>query len=235
VTFFSVVAVPIAGGVLTTTVTAAGMWIIPVSFKWLRVRMTAYTSGTATGFARVSTMPLPLDALVSSVTIAGNPAVVGNVAHDGADSGAPIKVGGIAYAADPVAVAALDRTNSYTDQLGKQVVVPLACRAMIAQATVTLTTTTETTILTAPGAGIYLDVSWIVLTNTSASAVRVDIRPVTAGSVLLSLNVEASKTLMIDLSDIPMIQPTANNNWTVQLSTAVTDVRITAGSLKRSA
>jgi len=238
VTFSPVVAVPVAGGVLTTTVTASGMWIIPVSFKWLRVRMTAYTSGTATGLARAATMPLPIDALVSTVTINGTvtaSGTTGNVAHDAVDSGNPVKVGGIAYAADPAAVSALDRTNMYSDQLGKLVIVPLACRALIVQATVTLTTTTETTILAAAGAGIYLDVSWIMLTNTSAAAVRVDIRPVTGGSVLLSLNVEASKTLIVDLSDIPLLQTTANNNWTLQLSAAVTDVRITAGSLKRSA
>jgi hypothetical protein len=50
--------------------------------------------------------------------------VVGNVAHDAADSGKPVKVGGV-YKASPVAVSDGDRTDILTDEFGQQKVVVL--------------------------------------------------------------------------------------------------------------
>lgn len=45
---------------------------------------------------------------------------VGNVAHDAADAGAPVKIGGkaIAHGSNPAAVAAGDRTDSYSNRHG---------------------------------------------------------------------------------------------------------------------
>ncbi len=48
--------------------------------------------------------------------------VVGNVAHDAADSGGPIKIGGKAATAEPTAVSAADRVDAYFDANGKLVV-----------------------------------------------------------------------------------------------------------------
>jgi hypothetical protein len=45
---------------------------------------------------------------------------VGDVAHDGADSGNPVKVGGIAKSGLPTAVADGDRANLITDLYGRQ-------------------------------------------------------------------------------------------------------------------
>lgn len=49
---------------------------------------------------------------------------MGDVAHDGVDSGNPVKVGGKASGALPTAVAAADRTDSYLDREGRQIVRP---------------------------------------------------------------------------------------------------------------
>lgn len=46
-------------------------------------------------------------------------AVVGTVAHDAADSGAPIKIGGKAASSVPAAVSASDRVDAYFDQYGR--------------------------------------------------------------------------------------------------------------------
>lgn len=53
-----------------------------------------------------------------SITIDGN--VAGNVAHDEADSGNPLKIGAqaIAHGSNPTAVAAADRTNLYANRHG---------------------------------------------------------------------------------------------------------------------
>ena len=83
--------------------------------------------------------------------------------------------------------------------------------------------------------GIFVDLSWVCIANTSATAVRVDFRPATAGTVGLSVMAPAGVNVLIPFTEVPFLQTTANNNWTVQLGAAVTDVRISAGSLKRLA
>jgi hypothetical protein len=231
VNFVSLGAVSATNGAFTNSAAAAGMFIVPLSVKFFRVRMTSYVSGVAYGTIRLSTVSMAVDALVNSVSATVN----GLVAHDGIDSGNPVKIGGRARSVDAVAVTNGDRVDGYYDLLGKAVVVPLGVRALIVQNTITLMTVTETTLLSAGGLGNYLDVSWLVVTNTSATAVRVDIRSVTAGSVVLSVMAPAGLTTLVDLSDLPMLQATANNNWTVQLSAAVTDVRVSAAAIKRAA
>ena len=230
-TFYNVVALSVSGGLQVSTTTANGIFLGFLGCKFLRVQMTAYTSGTAVGVLRLSTVPLGLDMLVNSMSVVS----AGAVAHDGVDSGNPVKIGGKARSADAVAVATGDRADLYMDLLGKVVVVPQAPRALLVCASVTLTTTTETTLLSAGGAGIFVDLSWVCIANTSATAVRVDFRPATAGTVGLSVMAPAGLNVMIPFSDVPFLQTTANNNWTVQLGAAVTDVRISVGSLKRLA
>lgn len=154
----------------------------------------------------------------------------GTAAHDGIDTGNPVKIGGKARNTDALVVANGDRVDGYYDLLGKAVTVPLGVRALIVQNTITLTTATETTLLPAGGAGNFLDISWLVVTNTSAAAVRVDLRAGTASTVVLSIQAPAGLSTVVDLSDLPMIQSTANNNWTAQLSAGVTDVRVTASA-----
>ena len=53
-------------------------------------------------------------------------AIGGAVAHDAADSGNPLKLGGKALTSDPTAVAAGDRVNAYFDAQGRLVVIPSA-------------------------------------------------------------------------------------------------------------
>jgi hypothetical protein len=229
--FYSVLCLPITGGVPVTTATVNGLYTGFLGCKYFRVQMTAYTSGPALGTLRLSTLPLGLDMLVNSMTVVAN----GSVAHDGADSGNPVKIGGKSRTADAAAVASGDRSDLYMDVLGKIIVVPQAPRALLACASITITTTAETTLFGAGGSGIFVDLSWICVTNTSATAVQVSFRPAIAGTVGLSVIAPAGQSFMIPFSDVPFLQPTANNNWTAQLSAAVTDVRITAGSLKRIA
>lgn len=102
---------------------------------------------------------------------------------------------------------------------------------VVSPITVTLSTTTETT-LQAGTSGVFFDLASIVLSNTSSSAVRVDIRSATAGDVVMSFQVPAGDTRGAVLS-VPRNQATAGANWTAQLASAVTDVRISAQFLRR--
>lgn len=157
--------------------------------------------------------------------------IAGDVAHDGVDSGNPVKIGGQAATALPTAVANADRVNALYDKFGRAVVLLQAPRDLITTNTITLSSTTETTLLTAV-ASVFLDLTHLKCTNTSATLVRVDIRDATAGTVRDSIALAASGGGFTDNYTIPIPQTTVNNNWTAQLSAAVTDVRCTARAVQ---
>ena len=153
----------------------------------------------------------------------------GNVLHGGVDGGYPIKVGGYVITSLPTAEAHADRANMVVDKFGRQVVLPGTIRDLVGTQTTTISaSTSETTIVTAGAAGIFNDVVLLVVSNTSATAVRVDFRDATGGSVLFSLYVPAGDARGFSLGGTPVPQTTAANNWTAQSSASVTDLRIYA-------
>src|SRR3990172_2908348 len=154
----------------------------------------------------------------------------GDVAHDGVDSGNPVSVGGIARSA-LTSVAALDRVKAIFDLQGRQIVRANVPRGLRIKNTITLTSTTETTLLAAAAATFH-DLTKLWICNTSATAVRVDFRDTTAGSVLFSWYVPAGQSVGFTDSNDPIEQTTVNTAWTAQLSAAVTDVRIFAAAVK---
>lgn len=105
---------------------------------------------------------------------------------------------------------------------------PFAVRELASRSAVlTLTGTTETSLMAAGGSGVLLDMVSIKACNTSATATRLDIRDVTAGTVQDTWYLPAGQCTGAVYSS-PFRQTTANSAWTAQLSGAVTDVRIVA-------
>lgn len=151
--------------------------------------------------------------------------VEGDTAHDAPDTGDPVKIGGQARTTNPSAVADGDRVNAIYDKLGRQIVSKCP-RELRVKNNITLTGTGETTLLAAGGAGVFRDIYFLTMSNTSAVNVRVDIRDATSGSVWQSflLPGDGGGVVLQPAEFIP--QATANNNWTAQLSGAVTDVRL---------
>lgn len=105
-------------------------------------------------------------------------------------------------------------------------------RASKVDQTTTISTTTETTVLTA-AASTYHDLTQVMVANTSLVDVRVDFRDTTAGSVRFSLMCKAGVTTGFTTTD-PVIQTTVNTNWTATLATAVTDLRIFIKAVKNT-
>lgn len=169
----------------------------------------------SSGIGYSGSNPLPVTMVTSSVvsTIA-----VGAVASDVADDGsAPIKTGGIARQANPTAVAAGDNVSFTADDLGRQINRPVQVRDLIATAYATLTNGTETTLLAAT-AGSFHDLIYVMGANSSDVAVAVDIRPVTAGNVVMTLVVPASGTAGVSVPvPIPQSGSDTGNNWTADM------------------
>jgi hypothetical protein len=153
--------------------------------------------------------------------------VNGDTASGTTDANNPVKIGGVARTANPTAVTAGQRVNSTFDKLGKQVVIG-ALREVKGVQKTSITTTAETTVVTAGAAGVFNDVYAIVVTNKSATAVFVDFKDATAGTTRMTLAAPAGDTRGFTVPvDSAMVQAVAANNWTATLSGAATSIEIT--------
>lgn len=135
-----------------------------VNANGLKVDGSAVTqpiSGTVTANAGSGTM---------AVSIATN-TPVGNVAHDGVDSGAPVKVGGRARSSEITAVASDDRSDFVTDLVGKQIVLPYANPENFVSGCIStaMTGTTSTSLIAAPAAGLRNYITQITVSNSHAT------------------------------------------------------------------
>jgi hypothetical protein len=158
---------------------------------------------------------------------AGNGArISGDVAHDSADSGEPVKIGGKAINSFPSSVATGDRVNALFDTVGRQIVQPVAPRELLNIQATTISNTSETTIATAE-ASTFLDLIFLLVTNTSDTPTEITIKDSTTGTTRMVLSAPAGDTRGISFP-VPLVQNTANNNWTATASDAVTSLQITS-------
>ena len=149
------------------------------------------------------------------VNVGGTPQVQGTVANDSADADNPVKVGGVARTSNPTPVTGGDRVNASYDDLGRQLTRPIQARDLVKTAYTSLTNGTEATLLAAV-AGSYLDLVYLMGANNSDVAVTVDLSPVTAGNVVMTLQIPANGTAGI-ACPIPLPQGDTGNNWTADL------------------
>lgn len=171
---------------------------------------------------------LTVDGTVTANAGTGTFAIGGVAAHDAVVSGNPVLLAGEARTTLPTAVADGDVTRLHCDDLGRLVTTPFVPRDRITHARVVLSTTTETTLIAAGGAGVFRDVVFLSVTNESATKVRLDLRDSTAGTIRFSLALAADGGGGVIPLPVPLTQATANNVWTIQLSSAVTSVYVTA-------
>jgi hypothetical protein len=118
------------------------------------------------------------------------------------------------------------------DKAGRQIITLIAPRElMVDAATIIVASTVETTILLAGAAGVFHDLTNLIVANTSAVGTRVDFRSAAAGAVRFSLWAPPTDTVALPI-DNPIMQAAAANHWTATCITAVTDIRIFAQAAK---
>jgi hypothetical protein len=113
-----------------------------------------------------------------SVAVASDQSVLpagGNVAHDAADAGNPVKVGhkAIAHGTNPTAVAANDRTDWYANRAGVPWVIGGHPNVVTVRANYTASQT-DTAIVTV-GAGLKIVVTRVLVTLHNATSVNVSV------------------------------------------------------------
>lgn len=153
--------------------------------------------------------------------------VSGDVAHDSADAGEPVKLGGKAVTAPPSAVSANDRVNAQFDIYGRQVKIGALREMKGAQKTQISSSTSETTVVTAD-ATYKLDVYGVIITNTSSTNTEVTFKDSTAGTTRFIISAPANDTrgFMLPI-DSGHNQNAANNNWTATCADSVAAIEIT--------
>jgi len=123
-----------------------------------------------------------------------------------------------------------------SDVFGRQIVLPHTLLELTAsQATTITSSTSETTIITASGdPAVFNDLAMILVTNTSASAVRVDIRDQNS-TVTVPSTINGVIPIYIPAGEMrgfspPVLvrQSNPNQAWTATCSASVADARIWA-------
>lgn len=111
------------------------------------------------------------DYIAMATDTKGNRIVVGNIAHDGVDAGAPIKIGAKAVSSEPAVVAAADRANLISDLVGKLIVLPYANPENFVSGVISsaMTGTTSTSLIAAPASGLRNYITHIICSNGHAT------------------------------------------------------------------
>src|SRR5262252_5457590 len=126
---------------------------------------------------------------VLKVGIVGN----ANGAIDGAIAAAPpanaIQIAPKAATANPTNATAGNAVALMADKAGRLVVTPSHVRELVGVQTTSISaSTTETTIITAGGAGVFNDLSHLSITTTDAAAAVITIKDATAGTTRLTFD-----------------------------------------------
>lgn len=172
-------------------------------------------SGTVTANAGTGTM---------AVSMATN-TPLGTVAHDSADSGAPIKTGGRAVSAEITPVTTGDRTDSIHDLAGKQIVLPYANNENFVSGAITtaMTGTTSTSLVAAPAAGLRNYITTIIVSNAHATVgTDVIIQDGSGGTTLMTIPAAAVYGGAVINLPVPLRQPTT--------ATAIYCANVTTGA-----
>jgi hypothetical protein len=155
------------------------------------------------------------------------------VAHDAADAGNPLKVGAVAETsiAGVTLVADADRTNLYAGIDGVLIVRPQANLEDRVSAVVGVTDGSSTSLVASQGAGLKFCATTLVVSNSSATNVTVDLRDGTGGSVLMTIPAAANMGGAV----IPLQVPLCTSDATalaMDPSAAATTVTVTAIGFK---
>ena len=162
----------------------------------------------------------------------------GGVAHDGADSGNPVKVGARAAAtlSDDTMVANADRTDNVADLDGALIVRPGYPLGDLITERVTNTDGSSTAFTNfGATASTRNYVTAIVVYNSSATAGTIDFRDGTSGSVLWTVPIPATGGAVITNGGSPLFYTTANTALAFDVSAALTTVTISLTGFKSKA
>ncbi len=190
----------------TVAATQSGTWTVGLSAGTNGIGKLTANSGVTIGAVEIAaSQTLATVTTVSTVTTLTT-LTGGGVAHDGVDSGNPVKIGYKASSslAGATMVASGDRVDAVAGIDGAQIVRPHCGLEDIVSGVAAITDGSSTSVIAAQGAGVKTYVTTVVVANSSATAVTVDIRDGAAGTVKLTLPVPANTAGVVLPLPVPL-------------------------------
>jgi len=195
----------------------------------------------ATGNTSLSSIDTKTPALGQAVMASSSPVVIasnqssipvaGDVAHDSADSGNPVKIGFKARTTLPAAVASADRVDAIADVFGKQIVQTNLRDQRKVQGTTITSSAAETIIITAGAVGVFNDLVSLTISNsslTTGALCLIQDKNGGGGSVIFNVWVPSNSTVYpVSVAGSALAQGVAAWNWTATC-TSVSSIYITA-------
>lgn len=191
----------------------------------------------SSGELQVDVLTLPTLATVTTVTTVSSVTALtgGGVAHDGADSGNPVKVGTrtALTLSDDTMVANGDRADAVSDGDGALVTRPQFPLGDLLSERVSNTDGNSTAFSTfGATANTRNVVTAVVVVNTSTSNGYVDFRDGTGGSVLFSVPIPANGGVVLPAGATPYFRTTSNTALAYDVSAALTTVYVSVSGFK---
>ena len=242
-----------ASGAYSATISSAtqGIFIFDCAgFNKFRISANAAVTGTAAVTLRASaaTGMVSLDnALPAGTESIGNIATVSTVttvstltgagvAHDGADSGNPHKMGARATNVEISSVSANnDRTDLVATMTGKLIVQPFSNPENLVSGAITtaMTGTTSTSLIAAPGAGLRNYITQITVSNSHATVgTDVAIQDGSGGTTLYTIPATANYGGATITFPVPLRQPTTNTALYCANVTTGSSIKVSASGYK---
>lgn len=184
----------------------------------------SFTVGGTVAISSANNVALTTTSLINNTSFGSDP-----LSATGATVPAAARyVGGDAATSLPTAATAGNLTGLMVDKFGRQVTLPFAMRDLIGTQGTTITTSSAATIVTAGAAGVFNDLVFLSVTNTSATGIRADISD---GTLSFSWWIPAND-MRGGAFPTPIPATNSTTNWTLSLSSAITDVRTLATWVK---
>ena len=156
-----------------------------------------------------------------------------SIAHDGADSGNPHKIGAKATTAlsGITKVADADRTDLFAGVDGVLITRPHCNLEDIASGVAAITDGSSTSVIATGGANVKYYVTSVIIANSSSSNVTVDIRDGTGGAVKATFPVPANGGVVHSFA-VPLGGFTANTALAADPSASATTITVTIVAFK---
>lgn len=207
----------------------------------LKTQAESYQGGTAVGAANplqvslanhganATAVKVDGSAVTQPVSIATN-TPVGTVAHDAADSGAPVKVGAKAKTAlsGVTLVSSDDRTDLFADLDGVQITRPNSAIGDYVNGNASNTDGTSTQVIAAGASGVKHYITDVTITNTSATNIYVELKDGTTVKWTFPVPANGGVTHRFGTP----LGGTAATAWNFDPSTAATTVYCSASGFK---